>query len=73
MPAKEDKGGDVPAHDENARGETHDSGACSTHIAQVFGRKKKGRGAIGTHKPSIQCAEQDQPEDQQYLELFYVQ
>jgi hypothetical protein len=73
MPAEQDKSGDIPAHDKNARGKTYDRGTCGTHITQVFRREKEGRGTIGAHKTSIQCAEQDQPEDQQNLEFFDVQ
>jgi hypothetical protein len=72
MPAEEDKGRDVPAHDEDAGGEAYDGGAYGVDLAEVFGGKKKGIGAVGPHEPTVQGAEEDQPKDQQYLELFYM-
>jgi hypothetical protein len=72
MPGKKDEGRDIPAHDEDACGQAYDGGAHGTHVSKIFGGNEKRIGAIGPHEPSVQGAEKDQPEDQQYLEFFYV-
>jgi hypothetical protein len=69
MPAEKNKRGDIPAHDKDACRNADDRCAYRADISQVFRRKEERRGAIGTHKAAVDCAKQDSPEYQQYLEL----
>jgi hypothetical protein len=73
MAAKDDKGRDVPAHDKDPGSQSDDGSADGADVSEIFRREKECVRTIGPHESAVQGAEEDQPEDQQYLELFYVQ
>ena len=73
MTAKEDKSGDVPAHDKDPGSHSHDGKAGSAYHAEVFRGEKKGVGPIAFHKPTVQRTEKSQPKYQQDLKLLYMQ
>ena len=67
MPAKQNEGGDVPAHDKNANGHAHNGGADRVHITEVFRCEKKGIGAKAFHEATVHHAEHQHPEKQKDL------
>lgn len=73
MAAKENERGNVPAHDENAYGHSHDGCAQRIDITQVFGRKKERFGAKALHKGAVHHAEHHEPENKEYLVFPEVQ
>jgi hypothetical protein len=70
---EQNKGRDVPAHDEYANCKTHDGCARRAHLTEVFGRQKQGIGSVGIHERSADSCKQYQPEKKQHLEPLKVQ
>jgi len=70
MPAEQNKGGNIPAHNKHANGQAHKQGSQHAHIAQVFGRQVQRIGAEWFHKSAIHRAEQYKPEDKQHLKFL---
>ena len=64
MFAVQHKGGDLPAHDEDAHRYAGDRRTYGVHIAQVFRRKKKRIGPKRIHETAVDGAADDEPEYQ---------
>jgi hypothetical protein len=73
MPAKQNKGGDVPAHNEYTDGHSHNGAANGIDITQVFGCQEQSIGAKTFHKGAIDHTEHNDPKDQQYLVFSKMQ
>jgi hypothetical protein len=67
VPAEENKGGNVPAHDKHPDGGPYKSGAQRIYITQVFGRQVQGFGTKAFHKGTVGNAEKEEPENQHQL------
>lgn len=69
MAAKENKCGDVPAHDEDTNSHTHDGRTQRVYIAQVFRCQEKRFGSEAFHQNATDGGKQNNPEYEQYLVL----
>ena len=67
--AKQDKSGDVPAHDEDRHCCTHKRCAEKVHIPKVFRRQVEWIDAECFHKRAVNRTEEDEPEYDQHLEF----
>ncbi len=73
MFAEQNKSGDVPAHDENSNGHSHNGKTDGSNIAQIFRCKKQSIGAKAFHKATVCYAEHQKPKDQQHLVFAKMQ
>ena len=73
MPAEKNEGGNVPAHDKDANGNSHDGGSKSIYISQVFRPQEKRFGAKAFHEATTYYRKKEDPEYQQHLVFSEMQ
>jgi hypothetical protein len=67
MPGMQNKCSNVPTHDKYTDRKTHNSHTERIYIREIFGRKKKGVGAIRLKKMTGDCSKKNIPENKQHL------
>src|SRR5215213_3857740 len=72
MPAEQNEGGDVPAHDKYPEGYAYYCRADGIHLSQVFRRQEKRVGAKGLHERPVHRTEKQEPEQQEHLEFLQM-
>jgi hypothetical protein len=67
MLAEQDKCGNVPAHDKNSNGHSHNGATDGANMPQIFRSKKQCIGTKAFHEITVHYTEHNEPENQQYL------
>ena len=73
MPAEQDEGCNVPAHEKHTNSHPDKGGTECIHITKVFRCEEKSVSSKRLHEAAVRYREQQDPEDQQYLVLPEVQ
>lgn len=73
VPAEQNEGGNVPAHDKYTDGHAHDGRANGIDIAQVLGSQEQGLGTKTFHEAAIHNTKEQEPKQEQRLVLSKMQ
>ena len=63
MTAKQNKAGNIPAHNEHSNSNANDAGAKSIYISKIFRSQIKWIGAKTPHESAIDSAKEHKPEN----------
>jgi hypothetical protein len=69
----QDKGGDIPAHSEQAGGQPQDSSAIEIYFTKIFRRQKERISSKYLREIAVHCTKKYGPENDQYLVLAKMQ
>ena len=73
MTAKQNKRGNVPAHNKHADGNAHNCSTYRIYIAQIFRCQEQSIGTKSFHEAAINRGKKYVPENKHYLVLSKMQ
>jgi hypothetical protein len=73
VPAEQNERGNIPAHNKNTNGHSHNSKTDGSNITQIFWRQEQSISTETFHKHAVHHTKHDEPKDQQYLVFSEMQ